>query len=75
MDYSSEKDDWKKFEKNNVTIALNVLHAKRTINISCVCFKTYLKSQKTSYSFNDFKRKQTTMALPCSQKTICIIKG
>ena len=24
----SEKDDWKKFEENNVTIALNVLYAK-----------------------------------------------
>ena len=27
--YSSEKDDWTKFEKNNVTIALNVLYAKK----------------------------------------------
>ena len=27
--YSSEKDDQKKFEKNNVTIALNVLYAKK----------------------------------------------
>ena len=27
--YSSEKDDRKKFEKNNVTIALNVLYAKK----------------------------------------------
>ena len=26
--FSSEKDDWKKFEKNKQTIALNVLHAK-----------------------------------------------
>ena len=26
--FSSEKDDWKKIEKNNATIALNVLHAK-----------------------------------------------
>ena len=25
----SEKDDWKKFEKNNLTIALNVLYAKK----------------------------------------------
>ena len=25
----SEKDDWKKFEENNVTITLNVLHAKK----------------------------------------------
>ena len=29
INYSSEKDDWKKFEKNNVTIALNVLYAKK----------------------------------------------
>ena len=27
--FSSEKDDWKKFEKNNVTIAFNVLYAKK----------------------------------------------
>ena len=25
ISYPSEKNDWKKFEKNNVTIALNVL--------------------------------------------------
>ena len=25
--FPSEKDDWKKFEKNNLTIALNVLYA------------------------------------------------
>ena len=29
MNYPSEKDDYKKFEKNNVTIALNVLYAKK----------------------------------------------
>ena len=27
--FSSEKDDWKKFEKNNVTIAFNVFYAKK----------------------------------------------
>ena len=27
--YPSEKDDWKKFEKNNLTIVVNVLHAKK----------------------------------------------
>ena len=27
--FSSEKDDWKKFEKNNVTNALNVLYDKK----------------------------------------------
>ena len=33
----SEKDDCKRFEKNNVTIALNVLYAKK--NMSCLYFK------------------------------------
>ena len=36
----SEKDDWKKCEKNDVAIALNVLYAKTEKNISCLCFKT-----------------------------------
>ena len=35
-----KKDDWKKFEKNNAIIALNVLYAKKRNNISCLCFKT-----------------------------------
>ena len=29
INFPSEKDDWKKFEKNNVTIALNFLYAKK----------------------------------------------
>ena len=40
INFPSEKDDWKKFNKNNVTIAVTVLHAKREKNISCLCFKT-----------------------------------
>ena len=28
INFPSGKDDWKKFEKNNVKIALNVFHAK-----------------------------------------------
>ena len=28
INYPSEKDDWKKIEKNNLTITLNVLYAK-----------------------------------------------
>ena len=31
-----EKDDWKKFEKNNLTITLNVLYAKKE-NIYPAC--------------------------------------
>ena len=40
INFPSEKDDWKKFEKNNVTIAHNVLYAKKRKAISCLCFKT-----------------------------------
>ena len=29
INYPSERDDWKKFEKNNVIIALNLLYAKK----------------------------------------------
>ena len=29
INYPSEKDDWEKFEKNNVKIALNVMYAKK----------------------------------------------
>ena len=33
MNYPSRKDEWKKFEKNHVTIALNVLYVKELIYI------------------------------------------
>ena len=41
INVSSEKNGWKKFEKNNVTNALNVLYAKKQKNISylIICFK------------------------------------
>ena len=39
IDYPSENDDRKKFEKNNQTNALNVLYAKKNY-ISLLCFKT-----------------------------------
>ena len=29
LKFPSEKDDWKKFEENNLTIALNVLYTKK----------------------------------------------
>ena len=38
INLSSEKDDWKRSEKTNVTIAVNVLYVKNK-NISCLCFK------------------------------------
>ena len=29
VNFQSEKDDWKEFEKNNTTISLNSLYAKK----------------------------------------------
>ena len=39
VNFLAEKGYWKKIEKNNITIALNVLYAK-TEKTSCLCFKT-----------------------------------
>ena len=44
----SEKNDWKKFEKNIVRIPLNVLYAKKE-----KIYPAYV--WKTSYSFNNSK--------------------
>ena len=33
INFPSQENDWKKFEENNVTIALNVLYAKKEIYI------------------------------------------
>ena len=43
ISFPSKRDDWKKIEKNNVTIVLNVLYAKKEKNISYLCFKKLLK--------------------------------
>ena len=41
INFPSEKDDWKKFEKNTVTIALNVLYSKKEkMYPAHACFKT-----------------------------------
>ena len=47
INFPSEKDDWKKFEKNIVTIALNILYGKKEkiyllyiIYNKILCFKT-----------------------------------
>ena len=31
INFPSEKDDWNKFEKNDVTIAINILHAEKKL--------------------------------------------
>ena len=68
----SEQDGWKKFGKNNVTIVLNVLHAKKE-----KIYPAYVSKQ------NSNREKQVIlllipnrekMALSCSKKIISIIK-
>ena len=39
MSYPSKIDDWKTFEKNNPTIALNILYIKRKRNMSSLSQK------------------------------------
>ena len=67
----SEKDARKRIEKNNFRIALNVLYSKKG--------KIYLKSWKTSYSFQDSEEKwhdakSEGRRRSCSIKRISVIK-
>ena len=62
-----------KNEKNDVTIALNVLCAKKEKTCPTYISKHKSNREKKNYCFNDFKQRQT-IALSCSQKTINIIK-
>ena len=65
-----KKKDSKIFEKNNPTIALNVLYVKIEY-ISCQHLKAQLKTFKENHSYNDSKRKRVT--LTCIKKTISIL--
>ena len=69
--FPSEKNDQKKFEKNNVTVALNVLYAKKKKYI-LLMLQNRTQIVKTSYSFNDSKWRR--MAFSGSKKTISNIK-
>ena len=48
INFPSEKDDWKIFEKNNVTIALNVLYAKNKKDI----YLTYVSKHNSNRESN-----------------------
>ena len=63
INYPSEKDDWKKLEKNNVAIAVNVWYAKK---------EKIHPARENKLFFHDFKRRK--IALSCSKKPINIIK-
>ena len=50
INYPSEKDDWKTFDKNDVTIALNFLYAKKRKNIFCL-FQSITETVKNKLLF------------------------
>ena len=56
--FPSEKDDWKKAGKNNVTTALNVLYAKKYIYPAYVSKYNSSREKRVIYSFNNFKRRR-----------------
>ena len=76
INYPSEKGDCKKIEKNSVTIPFNVLYAKKEKIYPAYVLKhkSYCEKQVILLMI-DKQRWQATMALSCSQKTICIIRN
>ena len=54
INFTSEKNDWKKTEKNSVTMVLNVLHSKKEKIYPPYISKDNLNCKK-SFSFIDFK--------------------
>ena len=54
INFTSEKNDWKKTEKNNGTIVLNVLYSKKEKIYLPYISKDNLNCKK-SFSFIDFK--------------------
>ena len=58
INFHQKKMIGKKMKKNNLTIALNVLYAKKEKNISCL-FQNITQTVKKSYSFHDSKRRKT----------------
>ena len=56
MDFPTWIKDWKKFEQNNETIALNILfvpHGEKEINLAN---QNIIVSVKTSGFINDYRR-------------------
>ena len=67
ISYLSEKDNWKKIEKNNLTIALDVLYAKNEKVYPAYISKHNSSREKQVIYFNDSKWR---MFLSCSKKSI-----
>ena len=71
INYPPKIDNWKTFEKNNLTIALDILYVKEKEILAGYISKR--NQRKANNSFNDSKQKKEGLALPCSNKITCIM--
>ena len=72
VNFPSEKNDCKKFETNNVTIALNVLYVKKQKIYPAYISNNNLNREKQVFYFNDSK--QIKMALSCKKKLSAFLR-
>ena len=71
--FSIKKNDWKKTEKYNLTIALYILITKNQKIYPAYVLKHNSNREKQIIFFKDLKQRKT-LGLSCSKNTISIIK-
>ena len=71
INFQSEKDDWKKTDKNNLTTAFNILILKNKIYI-ILMFQNITQIVKNELLFNDFERRK--MPLSFSKRLSVLLK-
>ena len=71
MKLNRNKINFKKFEKNNLAIALNVLYAKKE-KYMLLMFQNITQTVKDKLFFNDFRRRKI-MALSYSKKISALL--
>ena len=71
--FSIKKNDWKKTEKHNLTIALYILITKNQKIYPAYVLKHNSNREKQIIFFKDLKQRKT-LGLSCSKNTISIIK-
>ena len=71
MKLNRNKINFKKFEKNNLALALNVLYAKKE-KYMLLMFQNITQTVKDKLFFNDFRRRKI-MALSYSKKISALL--
>ena len=71
INFQSEKDDWKKTDKNNLTTAFNILILKNKIYI-ILMFQNITQIVKNELLFNDFERRKMPLSF---SKRLSVLLG